>query len=1191
MPEISLRDYLAKLNNLLNANAADEVIHHCRHILQYFPKNVAAYRFLGRGLIQNGRWDEAGAALRRVLSVIPDDFAAHVGMSEALERQNRHDEAIWHLERAYEQRPGEKELLDALRELYRRYRGVESAKLPLTAAAVARQSLRSGAYDNAIEKLRDALSRAEDRVDLRLLLAQALWLKDSRLEAAELAMDVLEVLPDCMEANRILSELWLVEGRPSDAQRYINRIESVDPYLAVELVQNQPADDNAFRLEELDYRRSAQSELAQERPDWLQGITPASAPANEDDAPAEDEWSEWVSAMLQGSQTETPAPAPAEEEDWMAPVKRPSTGSLNKYQPPTPDELDEIEALFNAEIDLNAPVTIDADEDGDPMAWLRDAGVDFVDEAEASAASRPTFADEDDDFRLPEVEDNPVAWLDRYHEEQRVEETPQPPAQVEDDLPDWMRDIDLPPLDSDDEFEIETPAEPAMTDDDQPLAWLEEEFLPDATRDADSPAEMPPLESLTFGRPDSPRDESSMWEQELSETTDQPAPSVETPADEPPQGVPGPKRGLTSLLNDAEFAWTEESAASDAPDDDWMSLFDDRRKTSELTTTSPDWLAELDTSAAGTESPAWTDEFESKTEVDTGGEFGWKTSSEDELTDEDLEEAAMAPEMPDWLSSLEPDKRDQGDSESESLPVEPGGDEDFEWMTSLGEDDEAAAVSSDMPDWLSELDPNKREEDDGDLEPLPPIEDDEEFEWMNVQSPETAVGDDQLPVTPDWLTEFEPSAEGETPSPSAPPMTGTDEEFAWMTAVEDAEVDEVEAAAESAETPDWLTQIQASRQDEMAQQPQGIPTEAQDDLEWVDALDEDEVERAAEPAEMPDWLSEMQATQSTTEPDALSEVEQPQASAPINDEEFDWMTSFENDDEDALAAPILDGETIDGIEDIGDMDEVGEVDEVELAAAETPDWLAELEPKSEQAEAQPEASSLTGDEFDWLDEDAAEPSAAEPAASSMPDWLQEIKPVEAEELLEPEPAAQSSEGYEWLDSALSETKVDFEDEPVPAADVPDWLAALDETNIEADEAGEAGEFDAITGANAFQTEGQASDDAVFEETLTPTPAENAPDWLNAMVPGFDVDYAPSEEETLEPVEERAAEPASREFGWLVNIVEEESRTAPRTSFVFSRPPAWMEQLAPTTYPEAAPPDDDFPDWPSEEDGELPEWLR
>ena len=88
MPEISLNEYLGKISSLLNSNAADEVIHHCRHILQYYPKNVTAYRYLGRALILVGRMEEGRDALRRVLSVIPDDYVAHLSLSEANERLN-----------------------------------------------------------------------------------------------------------------------------------------------------------------------------------------------------------------------------------------------------------------------------------------------------------------------------------------------------------------------------------------------------------------------------------------------------------------------------------------------------------------------------------------------------------------------------------------------------------------------------------------------------------------------------------------------------------------------------------------------------------------------------------------------------------------------------------------------------------------------------------------------------------------------------------------------------------------------------------------------------------------------------------------------------------------------------------------------------------------------------------------------
>src|SRR5690349_3127156 len=98
MPDtISLRAYLTHVEDLLAANSTDAVVHHCRHILQYFPKNVAAFRLLGRALLENSRWDEAGAVFRRVLSVAPDDFAAHVGLSEVYVQRNSPNDGIWHL--------------------------------------------------------------------------------------------------------------------------------------------------------------------------------------------------------------------------------------------------------------------------------------------------------------------------------------------------------------------------------------------------------------------------------------------------------------------------------------------------------------------------------------------------------------------------------------------------------------------------------------------------------------------------------------------------------------------------------------------------------------------------------------------------------------------------------------------------------------------------------------------------------------------------------------------------------------------------------------------------------------------------------------------------------------------------------------------------------------------------------------
>ena len=236
MTELNLRTYLAELDSLLErGTAADEVVHHCRHILQHFPKNVATYRLLGQALLQQSRWEEAAEMLQRVLGVFPLDFSAQQGLAQAYSRAGQHDLAIWHLERAFDQQPNNPEITDTLREWYLQFRKVEVNRFQLTAGAVAQQHLRSGLYDRALETLQAALEKTPDRADLRVLMITTMWNAGQQVDAAEAALALLNDLPYCFEANRILTVLWLNEKRPSDAQRFLNRIEAVDPYAAREL--------------------------------------------------------------------------------------------------------------------------------------------------------------------------------------------------------------------------------------------------------------------------------------------------------------------------------------------------------------------------------------------------------------------------------------------------------------------------------------------------------------------------------------------------------------------------------------------------------------------------------------------------------------------------------------------------------------------------------------------------------------------------------------------------------------------------------------------------------------------------------------------------------------------------------------------------------------------------------------------
>ncbi|MGQ9888125.1 MAG: tetratricopeptide repeat protein, partial [Aggregatilineales bacterium] len=296
MAEISLKEYHQKLEALLKANQVDETIHHCRHILQYFPRNAATYRYLGRALLASGSLAEAAEVFRRVLSVYPDDITAHTSLAAVYRQQGQYDAAIWHLERAYEQDTANLEYQQALRELYSQRRGVEQTRLQLTAAAAARHYASSGLYDQAARTLQEALNAAPQRADLRLLLARTLSESGQAVESAEAALDTLEALPDCLEANCIMARFWLSEQRPSDAQRYLSRIEALDPYEAYLIAQGSPPPETAFALLELDYSRVVKRRLATETPDWLEAIDPAPAQAAEAaPAPAADsDLPEWL---------------------------------------------------------------------------------------------------------------------------------------------------------------------------------------------------------------------------------------------------------------------------------------------------------------------------------------------------------------------------------------------------------------------------------------------------------------------------------------------------------------------------------------------------------------------------------------------------------------------------------------------------------------------------------------------------------------------------------------------------------------------------------------------------------------------------------------------------------------------------------------------------------------------------------
>ncbi|MBK8021714.1 MAG: tetratricopeptide repeat protein [Chloroflexi bacterium] len=652
MSETNLKDYFSRIQALLDQNAADEVIHHCRHILLYFPKNVAVYRFLGRALVVIGRLDEAEAALRRVLSVVPDDFEAHVLLGEVYERTKNCEDAIWHLERALDQRPSEKSVIDALRVLNHRCRKSTQGKIQMTAGAVARQYMRAGDTDRALETLRSTLKNSPDRVDLQLLLARILWTSGRHEDAAEIALEVVDSLPDCLDANRILAELWLSYDRPSDAQHYVNRIESVEPYMAVEIVQGAPPDDDTFRIEELDFRRSAQSEAVATRPDWLKEIG-AAAPSGAEPGDTDDEWSTWSSGMLASSAASPPSAQPSprgaagEELDWLSAFPMRESDSSDDDLPD--DDLfsgdvpqfdsrgvntGDLEALFGSSSEpppavlpaspsAKAPTTGSDSEGFDPFAWAQESGIEFIEEPEEKEFA-DLFADDAGEPVL-DMEPDPLAWMTQYT------------SNTASDEPEYNRDVDLFQRDSLPGAPVYDPYT-AEGDDDEPafghgvqdnaleeLDWL---ITPPTRSRYSDPEVEPEAEQDVPAQPSEPTSQGKM-------------------------------RGLTSFLSEASPDWLQSSESSSAPVvsdqelDDWLNQFGATPPAKSEEPSTPDWLDTLNEPAKLAEPVAQipaADSFAATFEQQDE-ELEWMSESERPQDQAQPEDSGL----PDWLSDLNPE--------------------------------------------------------------------------------------------------------------------------------------------------------------------------------------------------------------------------------------------------------------------------------------------------------------------------------------------------------------------------------------------------------------------------------------------------------------------------------------------------------------------------------------------------------
>ena len=423
MAELSLSAYQGKLIALLADDRHDEVIAHARHILKSHPKNLRAYQLLGEALVARSRWEEAAEVLRRSLGAEARDFNTHALLARVYHELEQLERAIWHAERAFDLRSNNQEIISLIRGLYREKDGVEIERMQMTATALAEQHIRNNLLDDALNVLNQALERNPGRIDMQLLRARTLWLAGRRTDAAEAADEILEQLPWSITANRIMSEMWLSEERPSDAQQYLRRIEDLDPYLAHQMATGTTPPDTLVMLEELDYASIPQMEQAIVNPAWLDNLSEG------DDVEAGSGGLEALLRIDDDQAAQRPPTATADLDDLLSDQEIDDLFyeliSGEEVAAET-DEADEAEAVIAAMdeqglfSDSGGDESADADEDGGiPLVNAQTASAQSGDESESPALDDELAGllaqldeEEDDNSWLMEIQQSSLNLLD-----------------------------------------------------------------------------------------------------------------------------------------------------------------------------------------------------------------------------------------------------------------------------------------------------------------------------------------------------------------------------------------------------------------------------------------------------------------------------------------------------------------------------------------------------------------------------------------------------------------------------------------------------------------------------------------------------------------------------------------------------------------------------------------------------------
>lgn len=830
-------------------------------------------------------------------------------------------------------------------------------------------------------------------------------------------------------------------------------------------------------------------------------------------------------------------------------------------EPPLRDE--DISALEGEDF-LESQSTVEPMEDLNEPSWIKDlskASPSQETELDHEVSEEPVFPDLPFDSSTEEVlTDEAGEKPDEGSSEVSWEETPddfeEDPiskfemgeglvsdqlGEKEESFPDWLAELDEEEPQQEEIMDSELPEEEAAeisesTSDMAPESSLPEPFSDKMDEEQDIQAWLEEEEEAQ--QPGISKDEpiSEIQDSTTDERSHPTYPTEGEPSSEDEEEIP-------DWMGEVEPAERSESAAMDAVEEKEDTITSDAVQEPEPFPEKADleeeetlaWLESL-AERQGAEEDSFVTSAEQRADVKP-------PEIEEEEMPEEREEEISEAEMPDWLSELEPEKTDEVEKFEETHPEEgPPQKITGETVQEMEKTEDEA-----LPDWLAELETKDKETVFEDQDHV-----DQDFEEQ-ISKPSTQASEEPIPTTeetreelPEWLGELEKQEEKETEATHIPPE---EEEIQPTPSLEGAEDEEV------------IPPIS------------GFDEDIDEDEAWLASLSlstELEGEETISPRETSEEMPPRPDTEEAQEgfvPEKKEKVETE------DEEEADWLADLETADDQAREfisaedAPESDESPGSSFSE-GMLKRLGEEEEPEESVSvdedeKVPDWLVDFK-----EEEDPQETAVLwlrnfvekGEDVDVKEE--IRQYTDELDSDEIPEWMEDLQKEE-------DP---TSTAMLWLDKLENERRAaEVQKQEIQKEDTDDetdWIAELEkeQERLKSEKSfEETDDFDVDEGGWLADLEREESS-ASEKETKTPFSEESdsevkgpdeeeTPPWMLATSPlegdlltgdltQDDQEEIPEwlsgETEAEQKVEEVEEQTGDDEYQWLSAYKEEEA---------------------------------------------------